>query len=410
MATIFLTNATVLDVATGVVSDNQSITIINTKIASVERGGHRPPRTAEQVIDVKGRVIMPGLCDAHVHVTACTPDFAALARMEQSYVTAQSAAILHDMLMRGFTTVRDAGGADHGLARAIEEKLLVGPRLLFCGKAISQTGGHGDMRLEGEHEIFQCGCRPGLGVICDGAVEVRRACRDGVRRGATHIKLMVSGGISSPTDRLDSTQLAYDEIHAAVEEAEAANIYCMAHAYSPRAIKRAVLAGVRSIEHGNYLDEEVAQVIKDRGAFLVPTLVTYDAMSREGLAAGLPPSMHAKIGDVLDAGRRALKIAINAGVTLVYGTDLLGRMHRHQLSEVGIRAESQSAIDIIRSATINAARLFNLEQSIGQVRAGMEADLLVLDGNPVDDLSVLQAPNRFLRLIMKGGVVVKNSL
>jgi imidazolonepropionase-like amidohydrolase len=351
-------------------------------------------------------VLMPGLCDAHVHVIASTADFAALERLSPTYVAAQASQILRGMLMRGFTTVRDAGGADHGIARALQEKLFLGPRLLYCGKAISQTGGHGDMRAAGEHTLTQCLCCAGLGRICDGVTEVRRACRDAIRQGATHIKLMVSGGVSSPTDRISSTQFADDEIAAAVEEADAADIYCMAHAYTPRAIQRAVRAGVRSIEHGNLIDQPTAELIREKDAFLVPTLVTYDALAREGADAGLAPSMIAKLKDVLDRGLHALELAAKNNVRLVFGSDLLGSMHRHQLDEFAIRASVQKPVDIIRSATINAASLFKMEGQIGVIARGARADLLVVNGNPLENLRVLMDPANYLDLIVRSGDVV----
>lgn len=403
---IALANATVLDVAAGELLPDRTIVVEDDRIADVAAG--RPPAGA-RVIDLRGRVVMPGLCDAHVHVTALSADFAGIERLSPSYVTAHASQCLHAMLLRGFTTVRDAGGADHGLARAIEEGLFPGPRLLFGEKALSQTGGHGDMREAGEvRPPSPCGC--GLGRVCDGVAEVRRACRDIVRKGGHHIKLMASGGVSSPTDRITSTQFSTDELAAAVEEAQAAGIYCMAHAYTPEAIARGVAAGVRSIEHGNLLDEPTAALMRERGTFLVPTLVTYDALARDGMAAGLRAEMHSKIADVLDAGRKALQLAAHAGVPIAFGTDLLGDMQRHQLDEFAIRGELQSPLEVVRSATIVAARLFGMEGKIGQVAVGAQADLLVVDGNPIEDLSVLQQPGRQLRLVMKGGEIYRDTL
>jgi imidazolonepropionase-like amidohydrolase len=314
------------------------------------------------------------------------------------------------MLMRGFTTVRDAGGADWGLAKAIEDGYVVGPRLLFCGHALSQTGGHGDMRGAGESGLDFCFCCAGLGLVCDGVSEVRRACREEIRRGAHQIKLMVSGGVASPTDRIDSTQYSEDEIRAAVQEAEAANLYVMAHAYTARAINRALNCGVRSIEHGNLLDESSVKLFMKNDAFLVPTLSTYQALADEGLEGGLPPELYSSIFDVLGAGESALELAYRNGVKLVYGTDLLGDMHRRQLDEFAIRGKVIPPVDVIRSATCNAADLFQRAGEIGEVIPGARADLLVVEGNPLDDLSVMQSPDKNLRLIMKDGFCYKNEL
>jgi imidazolonepropionase-like amidohydrolase len=405
MSTVIFRNATVLDVATADLMAHHHVLVSGDRIFEVSP---REIKSASaRVIECAGRVLMPGLCDAHVHVTASTANFAVLERWSPSYVAAQAGRIMHAMLHRGFTTVRDAGGADYGLAQALQERLFVGPRLLYCGKAISQTGGHADMRLPGEHHREPCPCCAGLGRICDGVAEVRRACRDVVRTGATHIKLMVSGGVSSPTDRISSTQFAKDELEAAVEEATAAGIYCMAHAYTPRAIQRAVSAGVRSIEHGNLLDAETASLMRRCGVFLVPTLVTYEALAREGVECGLTEAMKEKLNHVLQDGLRALELAINAGVSIAYGTDLLGAMHRHQSREFAIRGEIQAPIDVIRSATITAARMFQMEGEIGVVAPGACADLLVVDGDPLKDLNVLQTPERSLRVIMRQGEIVR---
>jgi imidazolonepropionase-like amidohydrolase len=404
MNVILFKNASILDAEAGTLITGQSVVVRDQIIESV--AAHLEAPDDARVFEVGGRVLMPGLCDAHVHVIASTADFAAIERLAPSYVAAQSGQIMRGMLMRGFTTVRDAGGADQGLARALREKLFLGPRLLYCGKALSQTGGHGDMRGAGEQSSEQCPCCAGLGRICDGAAEVRRACRDAIRNGATHIKLMVSGGVSSPTDRISSTQFSDDELAAAVQEANAADIYCMAHAYSPRSIERAVHAGVRSIEHGNLIDQGTADLIRDNNVFLVPTLVTYDALAREGAGEGLALSMVTKLREVLDRGLSALELAVKSNVCLVFGTDLLGSMHRRQLDEFAIRASVQKPAEVIRSATVNAARLFGMEGQIGVIAPGAHADLLIVNGNPLEDLRVLTDPPRYLDLIMRDGEVV----
>jgi imidazolonepropionase-like amidohydrolase len=172
--------------------------------------------SAEQVYDLRGMTLMPGLIDAHVHVTAITADLASMADWSPAYVTARARHVLLGMLHRGFTTVRDVGGADFGLAAAVEEGYLEGPRVIFGGKALSQTGGHGDWRSRGRSAYDACYCCPTLGVVCDGVAEVRRAAREEIRRGAHHVKIMLSGGVASPTDRVDSIQFSLEEIRAAV--------------------------------------------------------------------------------------------------------------------------------------------------------------------------------------------------
>lgn len=405
---ILFENATVLDVMAGKLVPGRHLLVIGNRI---ERIADRPIVASDaRRIDVRGKVIMPGLCDAHVHVTAVTADFAALGRMSPTYVAAGAATIMRKMLMRGFTTIRDAGGADYGLARAIEEGTLQGPRLLYCGRALSQTGGHGDMRGPGESGVEQCFCCAGLGRICDGVSEVRRAARDEIRKGANHIKIMASGGVSSPTDRITSTQFSSEEMNAVVEEAAAANIYVMAHAYTPRAIIRAVRAGVRSVEHGNLLDEESANCLAEAGAFLVPTIITTHALAEQGTDAGLPQEMREKIFEVRDAGLQALQIAHRRGVRIAFGSDLLGALHDRQSEEFLLRAEVQMPVDIIRGATCNAAELFQMAGEIGVIAEGARADLLVVDGNPLEDIRVLVNQGERLRAIMKDGIFYKDEL
>ncbi|MCC6467278.1 MAG: amidohydrolase family protein [Alphaproteobacteria bacterium] len=407
MTAVLFENARVLDVVAGRMLAERHVLVENGRIRRISE---TPVKTGDFArVDVRGRVLMPGLCDGHIHAISASNSFAELERWSPFYTASRMAEILKAMLFRGFTTVRDAGGADWGIAQAVEEGYIDGPRILFCGKALSQTGGHGDMRRPGE-SFEQCLCCPGLGRICDGVTEIRRAVRDEVRKGATQIKLMVSGGIASPTDRITSTQFSEEEIRAAVEEAEAANIYCMGHAYTARAIQRALNCGVRSIEHGNLLDEATADLFVSKGAFLVPTLVILFTMAKEGAKHGLPAHVIAKVPEVFEHGTRALEICQRRGVKLVYGTDLLGTMQDRQSEEFLIRAEVQKPIDVIRSATSIAAEMFQMEGEIGVVAEGARADLLVVDGDPSENLQLLQGQGKSIRAIMKDGKFYKNEL
>ena len=365
-----------------------------------------PGNNADIRIDGRGKTVIPGLIDCHVHVTAATADFPALRRWSPAYTTVRALTILSAMIRRGFTTVRDAGGADWGLAQAIQQGHAVGPRLRYCGQAISQTGGHGDMREPGDVVHDVCHCAAGLGRSADGVAAVRTACRDEIRKGATHIKIMASGGVSSTTDRLDSTQFSMEELRASVEEAEAANIYVMAHAYTARAINRALEAGIRSIEHGNYLDQSSCDLFKQHEAYFVPTLATYFALPKEGLAAGLHPSMVAKIGDTLDRGLEALELAHNSGVSIAYGTDLLGEMQKWQLHEFALRREVVGIANALRSATSDAARLLNMEGQVGTLAPGAFADVLLLDQDPLEVLDTLENLEQHLSKVLVGGSVV----
>jgi imidazolonepropionase-like amidohydrolase len=400
IAPIVLDRATVLDVLRGERIPNQRVTVAEGRIQCIEPAeGPIDVPTDAKVFDVGGRTLMPGLCDAHVHVTAWSANLAEVEHASPSYTALRAAGLMEAMLLRGFTTVRDGGGADYGLAQAVEEGHIRGPRLLFCGQGLSQTGGHGDQRQRGESYA--------LDHIVDGVDAVRKACREEIRKGAHHIKLMLSGGVASPTDRITNTQFSLSEIRAAVEEAEMAGLYCMGHAYTARAVNRALDCGVRSLEHCNLIDESsVARFLK-HNAFMVPTLATYEALAREGVDAGMPKALNDKVYTVLDAGVEALRLAHEAGVKLAYGTDLLGELQRYQLTEFALREEVQHSVDIIRSATCIAAELFGEVGESGVVAEGARADLLIVDGDPLSDLSCLQDPERYLTAIIKGGKFVK---
>ncbi len=408
MARYLFRNAHILDAECGDYIPDGSVLVEGDRILEV--GGAEVQASDVQSFDLHGMTLMPGLIDAHVHVIAVTADLARLSEWSPAYVTARAARVLVGMLRRGFTTVRDVGGADYGLAQAIEEGYLEGPRLIFGGKALSQTGGHGDFRSPGRQAYERCNCGLAPTVICDGVDEVRRAAREEIRRGASHLKLMLSGGVASPTDRIDSTQFSREEIRAAVSEAEAANLYVVGHAYTSRAINRGLECGVRSIEHGNLMDESSLPLFQEGGAFYVPTLVTYSALASRGREFGLPEHSHRKVFEVLNAGLRALELAHRAHIPLVYGTDLLGGMHEDQLSEFTLRRQVQPPADILRSATTVAARVLRMEGQVGVVAPGAYADLLVVEGDPLQDIAVLTDPQRRLKLVMARGRLCVNHI
>ncbi len=403
-----LNNATVLDIHSGELLPGRRVVIKNGRIERLE------PMNAEAVearaveavqLDLGGKTLLPGLIDAHVHVLAWTANLRELNNASPHYNAHRAAGIMHEMLLRGFTTVRDAAGADFGLKRAVEEGLFAGPRLYICGRALSQTGGHADSRAAGETEVQTVSTPVAFGTVVDGVPEVRRATREEIRRGADHIKLMLGGGVASPTDRLTNDQYSLEEIRAAVEEAEMADLYVMAHTYTARAVNRAIECGVRSLEHCNLIDESSVELFLKHDAWMVPTLVTYQALAQEGVSAGLPKEVEHKIYLVLDKGLSALEMAYKAGVNLAYGTDLLGAMHRRQLEEFTIRAQVQPNLEVIRAATLYAARLLRAEGQLGVVAPGAYADLIAVEGNPLKDIRVLTRPEHHLKMVMKGGVV-----
>lgn len=363
------------------------------------------------VIDAGGRVSTPGLIDCHVHVMAVSHDLWGLSAQPPSLITAQSKGVLEGMLARGFTTVRDAAGADFGLQEAVRRGLFAGPRLYIATLPLTQTGGHADTRPQGVQErICACSGLGILGAIADGDAEVRRAVRENIRNGANQIKIMAGGGVASPTDPIDGTQYSLAELVAICEEAEAANTYVMAHAYSPRSITRAVRSGVRTIEHGNLLDADSAQVMKEEGAFLVPTLATYAALGDEGVRLGWSAAMLDKLARVRDRGLEAVQLARAAGVPVAFGTDLLGHMHERQLSEFALRAAAQSPAEILQSATHVAAQVLRAEGQLGVLAPGALADVLVLDFDPTADVAGWAQPDTGIRLLVQGGRVVRQAL
>jgi imidazolonepropionase-like amidohydrolase len=356
-------------------------------------------------IDVGGRTVMPGLIDAHFHAYATSRSVREIDATHPVLRAHRARPLLEAALLRGFTTVRDAAGADAGLARAVDEGLIVGPRIFFGGKALTQTGGHGDMRPGDD----SCGCKSlGLTQIVDGAEAVRLAAREELRRGAHQIKIFVSGGVVSPTDPIWMDQFSDDEIRAAVEEAATRRAYVLAHAYTSRSIRRSVALGVRSIEHANLIDRETAKFVADHDAFVDPTLVTYDAMC--GSNEGLLPQSLAKLKEVEGAGLQAVAYCHEAGIRLGFGTDLLGDLHRFQSHEFILRAKVQDPVDVLRSATSINADLVQRAGKLGTVAAGAIADLLVIDGNPLEDLGLLERTDESLLLILKDGRIVKDLL
>jgi imidazolonepropionase-like amidohydrolase len=405
-------NGRILDATKGTVGSEQDILVEDGLIREISDS----PISASSAhsLDAGGRVVMPGLIDLHVHVAAPITNRVELRGMSNSVVAFDAFAELGRMLRRGFTTVRDAAGADKGLADLVRTGAINGPRLFVSGRSLSQTAGHGDFGGVSAHmDCGTCAVHRPLGAasrIADGVDAVRIAVRDELRAGADQIKVMASGGVSSPSDPLMATQFSFEELQAAVQEAEAWGTYVMAHADSPAAITKAVTAGVRTIEHANFADAAVASLMREHGAFAVPTLVAYEGLVLRGRDLGMSIGQISELEAVLAAGMSSLEILHAAGVQVGFGTDLLGPLRQLQSREFELRAEVLPASVVLASATTVAAEVLGQSGHLGVIAPGAAADLLIVDGDPTIDVRVLGNDGADLALIMAAGTLVKNNL
>ncbi|WP_449276787.1 amidohydrolase family protein [Leucobacter sp. GX24907] len=375
---VALVGGRVLDTEREQLGSPVTIVVRDGRIAEIRPGADLPAGVRE--IEIGGRVVMPGLVDAHAHPTQ-TAAHAQLLDWDASYLATRTSVELERMLRRGFTTVRDMGGAENGFGRAVRERLITAPRLLTGGPIFAPTGGHALTRT------------------IDGEVEIRRALREQFRDGADHIKLTVSGGVISKM-RIEALGFSREELLVAVEEARLAKRYIAAHAYTAEAVNRALECGIRTIEHGTHIDDESLRLLTElEDVHLVPTLATYWA-SLEGSA--LEPGQRIAVADLFERGLDALQRADAAGVSIGYGTDLHGAGLAHQLEEVRLRARVQTPEAILRSLTVSGAAIVGLGEEIGRVREGYAADLLVLDADPRADLDVLADAGR-RRLVITDG-------
>ncbi|ETS79377.1 hypothetical protein PFICI_09230 [Pestalotiopsis fici W106-1] len=400
-----LENAKIVDTVNGAIIESGSVHIANGIIASIATEGQQieaPEGTTR--FDIGGRYICPGLIDCHVHINAVPGDLDLRQTMAtpEDQVKFRMAYVCRDMLYRGFTTVRDCGGAPLALKEACDEWLIPGPRLHIAGHALSQTGGHGDFRNAHDHKDCASGFVNGLGRVADGVPECLRAARDEIRCGADFLKIMGGGGIASPTDKLEHQQYSPEEIQAYVSVAENAGTYVTCHAYTPQSITRAVSNGVLGIEHGNLIDRASAKLMAEKGAFLTPTLIALRAMADESLFSFLPPENREKNIKVMKSGLNALKLAYEEGVTLCYGSDLLGPLGNYQAQEFEIRSQVLPAAEILKSATVNAARMMRL-QDVGQIKVGFQADIIVINSNPLEDIKVLSRPETEVTGVFRAG-------
>lgn len=370
-----------------------------------------------QTIDVAGRTLVPGLIDAHVHAFANDVSVHKIESLGEAYRAAHAVRMLKFALQCGFTTVRDVAGGNYSLRRALDDGLIDGPRYFYSGKALSMTGGHGDFRPAEERPRYQalCACSDGgifnaLCTIADGVDECLKAVREELRQGAHCIKIMGSGGVASPTDPIWMNQYREDEIRAIVNECTERRSYVTAHCHPANAVRRSVAFGVRTIEHGTLIDDDTARFVAERGAYIVPTLSTIFAIAEQGRALGFPPQSQEKMDFAARSAIGGLDAMRRAGVKVCYGTDLLGSTYVQQCREFTLRSEVFTPLELLRQATSIPAEMMMMEGLIGCVAPGAHADLLVVEGDPLKDISLLAADGRNLPAIVRGGVVVKNEL
>ncbi|KAJ5630457.1 uncharacterized protein N7484_010557 [Penicillium longicatenatum] len=402
------TNATIIDPVEGALIPNATVRVADGKITSISTSETATEDIPEEnIIDLSGKYLCPGLIDCHVHI-AVVPgeaDLRAYKDMTERISLLRQPHVLKTMIERGFTSIRDCGGASLAVKEAVEDGVIPGPRLFIAGFALSQTGGHGDMRGPHSEELCCGGTISGISRIVDGPAECYKYAREELRQGADFIKIMGGGGVASPTDRIDHVQFSDEEIKAIVTVANNAGTYVTSHSYTPQAIQQAINLGVRGIEHGNLIDLETAKLMAEKGTFLTPTLIAH-VMSKQ--MNFLPAESAAKNDEVLEKGLRAMKMAFDVGVTVCFGTDLLGPMHFAQSKEFSVRSKVLTPIQILRSATINAARLVMQEDRLGQIKEGFTADMLILNANPLEDITVLDRAEESIMGVIKDGRILES--
>lgn len=406
MTTTAFINARLPDLHRGALTAPTTLVVRDGRIA----GQGTPAPEGAEVVDLGGLALLPGLIDCHFHVVAHGLDLWGNVIAPDSLAALRAARVMEWLLSRGFTTVRDLGGADIGLVRGVEEGLIEGPDLVICGKGLSMTGGHTDLRQRSDIRPDAMGWRLGnMGVLVDGVDEVRRTCRKLIKEGARFIKVMANGGVASPNDPIDGLQYSDDEIRAMVEEAGNANTYVSAHVYSDASIRRCVRLGVKSLEHCNLITPETARMAAEAGCVAVPTLVAYEGLKREGAALGLGEAEQAKIDVVRDGGRNSLAVMRDAGLPMAFGTDLLGQLRKYGGLEFDLLAEVLTPTEILRGMYEAGARLCRREGEIGTLAAGARADLVAVEGDPFADITLLGRPEESLRLVVRAGRIVRDN-
>lgn len=419
---IWFKDVVIFDSRAGKLTDKSQVLVRNGLIESVTAGAAAPAGSdGATVIEGNGRTLLPGLIDAHWHSTLATIPMADFLNGDPGYVQIAAGKAATETLHRGFTTVRDAGGPSFGLKRAIDAGIVPGPRMFPSGAFISQSGGHGDFRGLNETPRGICGLHNhteliGATVLADGVDEVLRGAREQLMHGASQIKMMAGGGVSSPYDPIDVSEYTVEELRAGVECAENFGTYVMVHAFTTRAVRQALEAGVRCIDHGQLIDEPTVELIAKKGAFwsLQPILDDADSIPMP------TPTGQAKELEVDKGTDNAYRLAKKYGINVAWGTDTLFSpdLAKRQGEQLAKMVRWYTPAEVLTMATLHNATLLEasgprnpyLGASLGVVEAGAWADLLLIDGDPVADITLIARPDTSMVVIMKGGEIVKNTL
>ena len=375
------------------------------------------PPAGATVIDGGGRILSPGWIDLHAHLTFQMPRDQLFAHPWVVGAVASDAA--KSYLHHGFTTIRDAGGTHPDLARAIDSGLIDGPRVFPSGAVVTQTSGHGDFRARHDPHPRLCNCDAdhvlieGAAVIADGRAETLAAVRENLRHGATQIKIMGGGGVASDYDPIHTLQPSPEEIRAAVQAASDWGTYVMAHSYTSEAVQRLVENGVKVIEHGLLIDDATARLVAEKGV-VISTQILIFRLGAE--LPGMSAENRAKMQQVLAGQDRLVELIKRYDIKTGFGTDLVFGSYPRVGQEFTARRQYWSAAEILRQATSESAEIIrmagklNRHGNFGEIREGWLADLLLIEGDPFADISILERPETALLVIMKGGELVKNRL
>lgn len=414
---LLITNARIFDGKADTLTQPSNVLIVGNTISSISTTTITPDGAT--VIDAAGRTLMPGLIDAHVHLTVGMLSPADIMRADAIYIGAVSTRFAEEILMRGFTSVRDMGGPAHGIKRAIDSGYVKGPRVWPCGAFISQSGGHGDFRspqdMPAPPGFASYLERIGGTVIADDPDAVRRGVREQLALGASQIKMMAGGGVASSYDPLDVTQYTVEELRAGVEAAENWGTYVAVHAYTPRAVRQALEAGVKCIDHGQLLDDETAKMMADKDAWW--SLQAFLKTNPSAFPEGSPNRL--KQLEMCDGTDKAFALAKKYGIKTAWGSDAVTNpvAARRQNTDLFNMTTWYTPAEVLRIATSSNAELLALsgkrspyQGKLGVVEAGALADLLIVDGDPIADLKLITDPAKNFKVIIKDGEVVKNTL